>query len=691
MTLGKHAVEWYHPLHPDPLSEAGMRSALATLLMATALLRADGPADNTADRVRRVPPPPKAPLAAADRAELQKGADDLGREIDGLKVSLKGKPGMLALLPDVQIFHNAIRYALAYDEIFDPVKEVPVARKHLQSGLERAAALKDGKTPWTTQTGLVVRGYLSKIDGSVQPYGLVVPASYGPAGGAHRLDVWCHGRGETLSELDFLRDRQSNPGEFTPAHAFVLHPYGRYCNANKLAGEIDCFEAMEHIKKHYRIDDSRIVMRGFSMGGAACWQFAVHYPDVWCAAAPGAGFSETAEFLNVFQNEKVQPTDYERKLWHIYDCPDYAVNLFNLPTVAYSGEIDKQKQAADVMEKALKAEGIDLVHIIGPKTGHSYHPIAKREVNRRIDAIAAKGRDAVPSKVKFQTYTLRYDRSYWVAIEGMEEHWERARVESEIAGQSVAVTTSGVTALSLSLPAGHAPFDITKPVAITINNVPVVGPKPGSDRSWTVRLANARGGWHVVESVDSGLHKRHGLQGPIDDAFLDSFVMVKPTGQPMNAAIGKWADAEMAHAIAHWRQQFRGEAQVRLDSEVSDAEIAHSNLVLWGDPSSNAILKRIADKLPIRWTADGVVVGGQKYDAATHVPVLIFPNPLNPERYVVVNSGFTFREYDYLNNARQVPKLPDYAVIDTTSPVTSRSPGKVVSAGFFDEKWELKK
>ena len=65
------------------------------------------------------------------------------------------------------------------------------------------------------------------------------------------------------------------------------------------------------------------------------------------------------------------------------------------------------------------------------------------------------------------------------------------------------------------------------------------------------------------------------------------------------------------------------------------------------------------------------------------MPVLIYPNPLNPKHYVVLNSGFTFREYDYLNNARQVPKLPDYAVIDVRTPPSSRLPGKVVTAGFF--------
>src|SRR5262249_26768071 len=75
------------------------------------------------------------------------------------------------------------------------------------------------------------------------------------------------------------------------------------------------------------------------------------------------------------------------------------------------------------------------------------------------------------------------------------------------------------------------------------------------------------------------------------------------------------------------------------------------------------------------------------YRADNHVPVLIFPNPINPDKYLVLNSGFTFREYDYLNNARQSPKLPDWAVIDVTVPPNTRSPGGVVEAGFFSEEW----
>ena len=70
-------------------------------------------------------------------------------------------------------------------------------------------------------------------------------------------------------------------------------------------------------------------------------------------------------------------------------------------------------------------------------------------------------------------------------------------------------------------------------------------------------------------------------------------------------------------------------------------------------------------------------MGAQTFPSESHALILIFPNPRNPERYVVLNSGFTYRDYDYLNNARQVSKLPDWAVVDLTSPPTTQVPGAI--------------
>ncbi len=665
---------------------------LTTFLWVTAA-HADGLADNMPEKVRRVPPPGIA-IPETDRTELTARVAELGKEIESLRAELKSKPAMLELLPDVQIYYNAVRYALTYDEFYK-TNQTQVARDFLKQGHERAQSLRESKAPWTTATGLVVRGYVSKIDGSVQPYGLVVPPTYQAGSGrAHRLDLWFHGRGETLTELDFMSGRQKSAGEFTPPDAFVLHLYGRYCNGNKFAGEVDVFEALEAVRKNYPIDENRLVVRGFSLGGAACWHIAVHYAGLWAAAAPGAGFSETPDFLKVFQKETLAPTWYERKLWHMYDCTDYAVNLFNCPTVAYSGEIDSQKQAADIMGKAMAAEGIEMVHIIGPKTAHSYHPDSKKEINRRIDSIAARGRNLVPDHIRFTTWTLRYNQMNWVTVDGLEQHWERARVEAMLDddNNSVNVTTKNVSALTLDFAPGLCPLDNTRPPKVEIDGHKLTTPRVLSDRSWTAHFRKNGKRWETVASSDDGtLRKQHGLQGPIDDAFMDSFIMVRSTGRPMNEKVGAWAAAEMAHAIEQWKLQFRGEPRVKDDNEITDADIASSTLILWGDPASNQLLARVANKLPIQWSTSEIRVGSQTFTTDHHVPVLIHPNPLNPKRYVVLNSGFTFRQYDQLNNARQVPKLPDFAIVDVSVPVSSRAPGGIADAGFFGEQWELTK
>jgi len=158
----------------------------------------------------------------------------------------------------------------------------------------------------------------------------------------------------------------------------------------------------------------------------------------------------------------------------------------------------------------------------------------------------------------------------------------------------------------------------------------------------------------------------------------------------MNSSLGEWTQRELAHATNQWRAIFRGDAPSVDDAKLTDAQIKDSNLILWGDPSSNAVLKKIADKLPVKWTKDGLEFGGKKYDAATHLPILIFPNPLNPRRYVVLNSGFTFsRACASGTNSLQTPKLPDWAIVDTTVPPDDKFPGKIVDAGFFDEQWRF--
>ncbi len=661
------------------------------LLLSTAAL-ADGPKDNIPAEVRPIPPL-GIEVPAETRAELEKGLAELKALTLATAKAQAKHPRLADLLPDIEVYHKAVDWALRHNEVHKPA-ELKAAAELLAEGTRRAVDFQGGQTPWLSQKGLVVRGYRSRIDGSVQPYGMVIPESY--SGAPSRLDTWFHGRGETLSELAFMDQRRKQAGQALPKDALVIHLYGRYSCANKFAGEIDLLEALEHAGKFYAIDEDRIIVRGFSMGGAATWQFATHYADRWCAASPGAGFSETPEFLRGFQGEDVYSAPwYQQKLWRWYNATDHALNLFHCPTVAYSGELDRQKQAADAMEAALRAEQLDLLHLIGPQTEHKIHPDSMVEIERRLAGIAAGGRARMPHEVHFTTWMLRYHRMHWVVLEELEAHWERARIHARIDSPTeLRVRTQNIAALTFDMPAGHCPLHPLQRPTLEIDGEKIRLRQPKSDRSWTVHLRKDAGGrWQETPAAhdpEGGLVKKPGLHGPIDDAFMDRFLMVLPTGEAWNAQPTEWAAAEAKRARFEWRRQFRGDAPVKKDSEVTEEDIASNHLVLWGDPGSNALLARLLAQLPIQWTQEKLTANGADYAAAGHMPVLIFPNPLNPARYVVLNSGFTYREYAYLNNARQVPMLPDWAVIDLSEAPNTVRPGRVADAGFFDEHWGWK-
>jgi hypothetical protein len=641
---------------------------LAALALTTAALAQTPPPP-----AKRLPPAGIA-IPAADRAELTAGAAKLREEIDTLARDLAGTPTLAAFLPDIEIYHKAVDWALRYDEFF-ALKELSTAKHLLAVGHERVERLRKGRAPWLEGTGFVVRGYRSKLDGSVQPYGLVVPLNWKHEEPG-RLQVWLLGRGEKRTELAFITERESKLPEVVPANTLVLIPYGRFCNATKFAGEVDVFEALAAVRAENVIDPARLSVAGFSMGGASAWHLSTHHVGLWCSASPGAGFAEVASYQKSYL-AKEPPTWWEQKLWGWYNATLYAGNLFNVPTIAYSGELDPQKASADLMEAACAAEGLKLERLIGPKTEHKYEPTTKKELVARLEKIADAGRDPAPREVRLSTYTLRYPGHTWVRFAGLAQHWERADLTARYEDNgSATLTTKNVTALTVTLPRLRS---------LTIDGQPVPVPANYGARGFTVHRQSDR--WWAGDFADA-LRKRPGLTGPIDDAFMEPFLFVQPTGKPLHEKLGAWTKGELAHATKMWRDIFRGDAPVIDDISVGPDDIARCNLILWGDPSSNRVLAKLLPQLPLEWDGAKLTFRGQTYDASHHAPILIFPNPLNPARYVVLNSGIDFRDHAYGTNSLQLPKLPDYAIIDLATPPGPRWPGKIVTAGFFNEEWK---
>ncbi|MSU49542.1 MAG: hypothetical protein EXS37_10720 [Opitutus sp.] len=617
-------------------------------------------------------PIPGITLTDAERSELTAGAVALRRDIDALAVTLAAEPKLLSLLPDVEIFHKAVDWALRYDEFMVP-KEIAFARHLLDEGGQRAAQLRAKQAPWLDATGLIVRGYRSKLDGSVQPYGLVVPASLQGAAREIPMMVWLLGRGEKRTELAFLAEREAGPPQLTPKDTLTLVAYGRFCNATKFAGEVDVFEALAAVRAQYRIDSKRIAVAGFSMGGGSTWHLATHYSGLWCVASPGAGFSETPIFTRANAPGRESRPFWEQLLWRQYEGTGISGNLFNLPTLAYAGEDDGQKEASDLMAAAMAAEGLKLERFIGPKTAHKYHDGTKAALTARLEELIARGRDPTPREVWLQTYTLRYPEAAWVRIEGMGKHWEIAEVKAMLHDNNlITVDTKNVEAISF-------PGMTATTIMLDGQELTVAGAE--------LNFARQGDKWQRAESTPA-LRKRPGLTGPVDDAFMEAFLFVRPTGKPLNPEVGTWVEGELTAARNLWRDVFRGDVRIKADRTVNDADIADHNLILWGDPSSNSILAKIMAQLPVQWDAKTLTFRGKTYATANHAPILVFPNPLNPSRYVVLNSGLDFRTDGYNNNALQTPKLPDWAIVDLRTQPGPRWPGKIVDAGFFNENWK---
>jgi len=609
--------------------------------------------------------------------------------------------------PDVEVLIRGVELALEQNLFFKPQDTDLVARS-LELAIRRLEAANQGVRGVALQAigsrgkdagRTIAGGFVSRIDGSVQPYGLVLPPDFNEVVDADptghqpwRLDVWLHGRGDTNTELPFLYDRLSKLGVHAPDKTIVLHPFGRHCNAFKFAGEVDVMEAIGHVANRLRIHPDRISIRGFSMGGAGCWHLAAHTPGIWFAANPGAGFVDTIRYQGWDKSGiPYDPGHWGRRLMRWYDVTDWVDNLRNTRVLAYSGEVDKQREAAELMVEAAREAGFEIPHVIGAGMGHKIDEDSARAIDDRLAKWSAEVSLGHRPRIDWTTYTLRYSGTDWLSVQGMRQHWERTTVQGELVPPAtVRLTADGATRLRCDFTRWGWPLE-TGPTRLEINGQVFAGPDATRGEALVLDLIEQEGKWFELDESagEAAPRKRPGLQGPIDDAFTGPFLFVLPSRPSRHGEVERFVTRELEHARRTWRRVMRGEDRVVMDHELTPEMIAGNHLICFGDPTSNRYLASIASRLPIRWDEERITVGSQTADATTHALLMVYPNPKNPDRYVVLNSGVTFREFSNSTNSRQIAMLPDWAIVDVTEPADGIYPGKIVAADFFDESWQV--
>ena len=118
--------------------------------------------------------------------------------------------------------------------------------------------------------------------------------------------------------------------------------------------------------------------------------------------------------------------------------------------------------------------------------------------------------------------------------------------------------------------------------------------------------------------------------------------VLRGSGTPWHEASQKYAEENLKRFEDEWSKYLRGSLPVKRDDEITEDDIAGKHLILFGDPSSNSLIGQVLDGLPLKWTREQIQLGGKSYAAGAHVPVMIYPSPLQYGRYVVLNSGHTF-------------------------------------------------
>lgn len=602
----------------------------------------------------------------------------------------KDTPDSETIWADVAIYHKAAEWIVRHGEWFQKDSAQQTLRI-LDAGQERARAAAQGKSPWRDARGKpVALGYISHIDQSVQPYRVTIPEGYGKPGATWRVDFVLHGRDGTLTEVKFLNAAVvAKPGASNKF--IVVEPYGRGNNAYRWAGETDVFEASVAFRRAYEgphldlLGHGRRVIRGFSMGGAGTWHIGLHHPFTFSVMGPGAGFTTTRGYI---KNLPAKLPEYQEKCLRIYDAVDYAENAFNIPVVAYSGEKDAQKAAADNIENALKGfkEPLRFTHLVAPGLAHQMPPEWQAKAEAEYARFATGPAAAeTPEHVRFVTYTVRYSTFGHGVIRELDQHYSQAIVDSHQSAERFTITTRNIAAMTLFV---YHPLP-----SVTIDGQVIKFDGPPN----LTEVRKRNGKWQLVPRGGSlkSTRKRDGLtsiQGPIDDAFMDWFKVLRPTRAGWHPKTTSAIQATQNRFASEWDKWLRGDLPFQPVDLKSYRTSEAANLILFGDPQSNPAIADILPKLPITWTQDKLVVNGVEYDAKTHVPVLIYPNPNNSSFYVVLNSGHTFHDADFRGtNALLYPRLGDWAVLKPTPTEKDPAAAEVVAAGLFDENWQFPK
>ena len=535
--------------------------------------------------------------------------------------------------------------------------------------------------------GFVRIAYTADIDGSTQFCRAYLPADY-DASRPWPLVVNLHGINPP--NPPYVRwwsvDQRHEP--MAGRHNVIwLEPHGRG-NAQYIGiGEQDVLRCLGEARQRLSVDDDRVYLTGESMGGSGTWLIASRHPGLFAAAAPvfgGWDFRVVPAFGTNFSNPQANRVS-ERFAQEAQSSFASAEGLLNLPLLVLHGDQDQVVSVENSRHavRMLQRWGYDVRYEEVPGFGHE--DLGARD--RIVEWLLQHRRSTAPHRVRIRALDLAGASAHWVTVRSFEAPLRPIEVDAEvIAPGSVRLDTRNVASVELSLP-GSLKGDEDR-LRVVWN---------GEER---VRPAPAAGALLLTASAarDAALVKRPGLEGGLSRFITTPFVVVVGTASddPGMRRLCREKGEIFAELWTMW-QHVR--PRVVPDSELTPEDARRYSLLLIGGADANLVTRRIAERLPLRVQKDSVIVDGRRFAASDAVVQMIYPSPLQPERYAVVVTATSAAGMHFWNPAAfwhpafGFPTLGfDWTIQDgrrvSLEPGLSPERGWV-AAGAFDRTWRL--
>lgn len=558
-------------------------------------------------------------------------------------------------------------------------------------GLRYLQSLEEGVDPYPLERGKIVnRGYRSVISPELQGYAVYVPPDYDPSR-RYPLYLCLHGGssngnlflGVVLgNNLDWLSYNEHLYDDFearwTPDW-IVVAPTGFGQVMWRWMGEQDVLDVLADVQRNYAIDDERIVLAGVSNGGVGTYTIGMRHAWRFSQIQAMAGAPSWLQYLGN------RMTATERREAERFSGIHLAQNSVNTVFRYYHGRTDTGPMRPHYVEeftRHLQSLGDVPVNETWYDAGHDILYRVTRH-GRVYDRLADVRRPTSPEAVRLVTGDYRANRQHWLQMDRIEAYPQLAEARARVADGRLTITTEHATALSLYV----TDLPEADPIAIEVDGREVYS---GSRAALGHRLHLRRDaeGWALGFPPD-GRIKRPGLSGPITDAYYGRMVHVYGTQRAEDTDDLRDAAERGARGWPLWAWNVGQE--VVADTAVTEAMMKSAHVVLYGTPGSNAVLERIAGALPIRVEPDAVVVGTERHEGR-HVGVrFVYPNPLAPNRYVIVQAGTST---SIVKKGNKLPEfVGDWIVYD---PQTVRGqqrrvqgPNRTLGEGHFDDAWRL--